>query len=317
MTYERILKEIKRPNKNPALRVLQCLVVAARPLRFAELAEVLAVDIDGAEDIPRLNPGSRWKDQEQALLITCSSLNAIVEASARDSEVEADGLRVVQFPHLSFKEFLTSSRLATSSGEASSYYINLDPAHMILAKICLGVLLQIQDDVEGRTPEDHPLARYAAEHWATHAQFGEVSSRLHKGIECLFDANKPHFQMWLTLYDIDTKPNDDATFHWFAPDDKAPASPLYYAALCGLYDLVEHLIVKYPQDVNADGGYYMRPILAALAGGHFQIADLLRHNGADPHVRGNFGMTPLHAATLSENFEVVRILVEYDHQIQG
>jgi len=76
----------------------------------------------------------------------------------------------------------------------------------------LGVLLQIQDDVEGLTPEDHP-ARYAAEHWTTHAQFGDVSSRLHKGMEYLFDANKPHFNVWLTLCDIDPDPDDDdATF---------------------------------------------------------------------------------------------------------
>ena len=48
-TYERILKEIKKPNRGQARRVLQCLVVAIRPLRVAELAEVLAVDFDDAE----------------------------------------------------------------------------------------------------------------------------------------------------------------------------------------------------------------------------------------------------------------------------
>jgi hypothetical protein len=74
--------------------------VAIRPLRVAELAEVLAVDFDDAEGIPKLNPDWRWEDQEQALLIACSSLIAIVEAG--DS-------RVVQFSHFSVKEFLTSS----------------------------------------------------------------------------------------------------------------------------------------------------------------------------------------------------------------
>jgi hypothetical protein len=79
-TYERILKEIKKPNRDLAQRVLQCLVVATRPLRAAELAEVLAVDFDDAEGIPRLNSDWRWEDQEQALLIACSSLIAIVKA---------------------------------------------------------------------------------------------------------------------------------------------------------------------------------------------------------------------------------------------
>jgi hypothetical protein len=284
---------------------LQCLVVAIRPLRVAELAEVLAVDFNDAEGIPRSNPDWQWEEQELALLSACSSLIAIVQAG--DS-------RVVQFSHFSVKEFLTSPRLATASGEVSNYHIDWEPAHTILAQACLGVLLQIQDDVEGSTPEDHPLVRYAAEHWTTHAQFGEVSSRLRKGMEYLFDSNRPHFKVWLTLCDIDTHSDDDAAFHLFslALHYKSPAAPLYYAALCGFHDLVEHLITKHPQGLNADGGLYMRPLVAALAGEHFQTADLLRHNGADLDVRSENGKHPFHSAAFSGNFEMVRILIEYD-----
>jgi ankyrin repeat protein len=66
--------------------------------------------------------------------------------------------------------------------------------------------------------------------------------------------------------------------------------------------------------VNADGGWYVRPLVASLAGEHFQTADLLRHNGADPDVtvRKRNGKNPLHAAVHSGNFEVVRKLIEYD-----
>ena len=303
-TYERILKEIKKPNRAHARRVFQCLVVAIRPLRVVELAEVLAVDFDDVEGIPRLKADWRQEDQELALLSACSSLISIVEA---------DDSRVVQFSHFSVKEFLTSTRLATASGEASNYRIDLEPAHTILAQASLGILLETQDDVEGHTPDDHPLARYAAEHWTSHAQFGEVSSRLQKGMEYLFDPDEPHFEVWLTLYNMDTGPAyDDAIFSCDAPSNKLPAAPLYYAALCGFHDLVEHLITKHPQDVNADGGYYMRPILAALAGEYFQMADILRHNGADPHVRGYFGKTPLHFAAYRENLEAVKKLIGYD-----
>jgi ankyrin repeat protein len=302
-TYERILKEIKKPNRAHARRVLQCLAVAIRPLRVAELAEVLTVDFDDAEGIPRSEPDWRWEEEELALLSACSSLIAIVQAG--DS-------RVVQFSHFSVKEFLTSSRLASASGEVSNYHIDSEPAHTILGQACLGVLLQIQDDVEGCTPEDHPLTQYAAEHWTTHAQFGQVSSCLQKGMKHLFDADKAHFKVWLTLYDIDNQPGSGAIFSYFALFRKSPAIPLYYAALCGFHDLVEQLITKHPQDVNADGGYYVRPLVAALAGEHFQTADLLRHNGADPDVRGRERRNPLHAAAYSGNFEVVRILIEYD-----
>jgi ankyrin repeat protein len=302
-TYERILKEIKKPNKRLAQCVLQCLVVAVRPLRVEELAEVLAIDFDDAEGIPRLKPDWRWEEQELALLSACSSLIAIVEAG--DS-------RIVQFSHFSVKEFLTSSRLATAGGEDTSYHIYSEPAHTILGQACLGVLLQIQNGVEGHTLDDHPLARYAAKHWVTHAQSGEVSSGLQKGMEYLFDTNKPHFKVWLTIYDIDTYPNDSSTFYHFTLYLKSPAAPLYYAALCGFHDLVECLITKHLQDVNADGGYYVRPLLAALAGEHFQTADLLRHNGSDLDARGRGGTNPLHAAAYSGNFEVAQKLIEYD-----
>jgi hypothetical protein len=250
-----------------------------------------------------MKPDWRWEEQELALLSACSSLIAIVEAG---------GSRVVQFSHFSVKEFLTSPRLATASGDVSNYHIDSEPAHTILGQACLGVLLQIQDDVEGCTPKDHPLSWYAAEHWTTHAQFGEVSSRLQKGMEYLFDPGRPHFMVWLTLCDIDTAPQSGETFFLFTTSSKSAAASLYYAALCGFHDLVKHLITKHPQDVNADGGYYVRPLLAALTGEHFQTADLLRHNGADPHVRGQYGMYPLHAAAYSENFEVARILIGYD-----
>ena len=325
-TYERILKEIKKPNRGLAQRVLQCLVVAIRPLRVAELAEVLAVDFDDSEGIPRLNADWRWEDQEQALLIACSSLIAVVNAGDDDSDVEtSDGdsniesgdSRVVQFSHFSVKEYLTSSRLSTATGEISAYRIDLENAHTILAQACLGVLLQTHDEINGNTSKDHPLARYAAEHWTTHAQFGEVSSRLQKGMEYLFDVNKPHFKAWLTLYDMDTYPPYPSTFREFTLYYKSSAVPLYYAALCGFHDLVEHLISKYPQDVNAGGGHCIRPLIAALAGEHFRTADLLRSNGADPDVKGQYGTIPLHSAANFEKFEVVQKLIDYDADIDA
>ena len=309
-TYERILKEIKKPNKAHARRVLQCLVVAIRPLRVAELAEVLAVDFDDAEGIPKLNADWRWEDQEQALLIACSSLIAIVE--------EGDS-RVVQFSHFSVKEFLTSPRLAIAIGEVSDYHINSNPAHTTLAQACLGVLLQTQYDVDGHTPEDHPLVRYAAEHWAAHTHSENVSSRLQKGMEYLFDRDKPHFEMWRTQYDMDTEliSGRGTTFDLFTSTRKSAGSPLYYAALCGFHDLVEYLIIKYPQDVNTTGGCFARPLVAALAWRHFRTADLLCHNGADPDVRGAGMRTPLYSAAHNGDLEVVQKLIEYDADVNA
>jgi len=79
-TYERVLKEINKAKREHARRLLQCITVAVRPLRIAELAEVLAVDFGTSSggETSKLNPDWRWEDQEQAVLSTCSSLIAVV-----------------------------------------------------------------------------------------------------------------------------------------------------------------------------------------------------------------------------------------------
>jgi len=303
-TYERVLKEIKKPQQDHARRLFQCLVVAIRPLRVEELAEVLAVDFDDAEGIPKLNPSWRWEDQEQALLSSCSSLIAIVDAE--DS-------RVVQFSHFSVKEFLTSPRLATSSEDVSRYHVDLEPAHTILAQACLSVLLQLDDRVQDNFEQSFPLAQYVSEYWTSHAQFEDVSTHLQKGMEDLFDLDKPHFSSWLRFHNMDTD-RSDSSFYLFSLG-QSQAFPLYYAALCGFHDLAAHLIVKYPQHVNARGGCYVTPLVAAWAGNHFQTVELLHRNGADLNVRGHLNITPLQSAAYHGNLRIVQELIKYNADI--
>ena len=112
-TYERILREIRKPNQGYAHRLMQCLVAAARPLEVKELAEVLAFDFN-AEGILKLNLGWRWEDQEEAVMSSCSSLVMIVQ--------DGDS-RVVQFSHFSVKEFLMVNRLVDPIKDVSYYHV--------------------------------------------------------------------------------------------------------------------------------------------------------------------------------------------------
>ncbi|KAH9962812.1 hypothetical protein BGW80DRAFT_1210613, partial [Lactifluus volemus] len=386
-TYLRVLKGVKSANRGDVYRLLQCLVVAVRPLRVDELGEVLAVNFDSGDGIPQLNPDWRWEDQEEALQAACSSLIAIVDTGES---------RVVQFSHFSVKEFLTSPRLADSSPDVSRYHISLEPAHTILAQSCLGVLLRLpvhedlhednskrednsegedsskgednsesedsskgednsegedsskgEDRTEGEDSVDDrfPLAIYAAQYWVDHVQFKNVSSLVSEGMECLFDPNKHHFSTWLQYHDMDTFPDDESPLYFFAQRPKN-GSCLYYAALCGLFGLVEHLIVKHHQDVNVRGGYYVAPMGAALAGKHLHVAKLLYQHGANVDVPGKhertllqmlsrggepeivqwllecgaernareteYGVIPLHLAAARGNLETVQILVQHN-----
>src|ERR1700744_4889272 len=123
-TYERVLNEIPKTNRDHVPRLLQCLTVGIRPLRVDELAKILTFDPDAIEgEIPIFDADLRPEDREQELLSACPSLITIVDSH---------GSRVVQFSHFSVKEFLTSDRLATSSEDISRYHILPDAAHTAL-----------------------------------------------------------------------------------------------------------------------------------------------------------------------------------------
>ena len=334
-TYEPMLRSIHKAKRDHAHRLLQCLMVAARPLRIAELAEVLAIDFGTARcsGISKLDINWRLENQQHAVLSTCSSLITVVDQ---------EDTQVVQFSHFSVKEFLTSPRLARSNSDVSRFHIPFEPAHTILAKACLGVLLRLDDRLDRcDIHANFPLAQYAAKHWSGHAQFGYVSSQVQEGMKELFDSMKPFFAAWLRLYNKDTY----HSFKHFAMlhGEWLPGAPLYYAALCGFYDLAEHLIVNHPEQVNAIGGRHMSPLGAALAADHFKIPQLLyqhgadvdlrgydkltllcvasnRHRdvvewllnrGADPNIGGRTGWTSLHCAARFGRTDIAEILLQY------
>jgi hypothetical protein len=110
---------------------------------------------------------------------------------------------VVQFSHFSVKEYLTSDRLARSSGDVSRYHIVLEPAHTIFAQACLGVLFHLDNHINRDNVYDTPLVEYAARLWVDHGQFESVSSRIRGAMEYFFDADKPHWMPWCQVQNID------------------------------------------------------------------------------------------------------------------
>jgi ankyrin repeat protein len=291
--------DIKKANKGQAYRMLQCLAVAIRPLSVAELAELLAFEFDAAKGgIPKVNADWRWEDHEQAVLSTCSSLITIVP-SDYDSPI-------VQFSHFSVKEFLLSDRLTTSTKEISQYRIVLEDANTLIAGACLGVFLQDPVD-ENSTVATAPLARYAAEHWVTHARIEDVASRVHDGMERLFDPDRPFFSAWVKLFDVDTP-------HW----DKDPqmtrqpgAAPLYYAAHCGFHELAGHLVLKYPQSTNAIGGEAGTALHTASYEGHMAVVRSLLKCGVEVDARGRWNQSPLQLVSTKGHLDAVQYLLDH------
>ena len=299
-TYERMLRNINENNQEHARRLLYCLAVSARPLHVKELAEILSFDFNATEgSIPKFYPDRRPRNPEHAILSICSSLIAIVHNR---------GTRVVQFSHLSVKEFLTSNHLASSTGHLGSYHILPEPAHTIFTQVCLGLLLHPKD----RNHDESPLSEYVARHWVAHAQFEDVASWVMDGMELLFDPDRPHFAAWIDLY------NMDAESYGQLPPERP--SPLYYSALCGFHGLVRHVAIKHLQDANAIGGWYGFPIVAALCRSHFSVADLLFELGGRVDIRDVRNQTVLHRTVDrhdKETIGAVQFLLEHGTDVNA
>jgi ankyrin repeat protein len=297
-TYEQTLRTIDKQKRDRAYRLFQCLVVSKRPLRVEELTELFAIQPNaGTTEIPTFETGWRPEDPEEFVLSACSTLVAVVNV---------DGQKIVQFSHFSVREYLISHRIAISE-HVSRFYILPRPAHALFARACLGVLLQLDDRVDRYNIRNSPLALYAAEYWVEHAQFEDVSSNVQRGMESLFNRNKPHFAAWLRLYNVDD-PLDIlmATLHHTCPYP----NPLYYAALCGFHDIAEHLVNAHPQHVNARGGKRGTPLHAAADNRHLSVVTLLLECGADIGSQDSSSRTPLHLASYHGYAEVVSLLID-------
>ena len=285
-TYERILKGINQANQKDAYRLLQCLAVAVRPLQVEELAAVLAFDF-GKEGLPTLNEDWCWEDQGEAALSACSQLVSVISNN---------GTRVVQFSHSSVKEFLMSDRLASSMHDISQFHILIEAAHTTLAQACLGSLLRLDEHTDEKTVKKIPLAQYAGQYWVRHARFGDVESHIVDAMDYFLDTDKPHFTAWVRIQFLEDLlqnfPKDPYERMDAIPQ---PAALLYFAVERGFRALVERLVVKYPQQVNAWGGICGTPLHASALRGRIEVAQLLVGHGADVNSRSSYAGTPLHA----------------------
>jgi ankyrin repeat protein len=302
-TYERTLQEINNTNWEFAQRLLQCVAVVSRPLLIEELADILAIDFK-AGPIPKYREDWRVEDSVEAVLSTCSTLLVLVNVS--DSVV-------VQFAHFSVKEFLTSLRFAEKRDTISRrYHISPKPAHSLVAKACLGILLYLEQNVTRESLTEFPLTQYAAEHWFEHARFEGVSRTLEEGMKQLLECGKPHLAVWLWIHDPTVDP-----WYW-RPEESAggPLPPrgtaLHYVACCGLDDVVKVLVAEHPEDVNAQTlDQESTPLHLASGEGHVEVARILAKHGADTTAQTKDGETPLHWASDGGHIELARILIEH------
>src|SRR5712691_2980013 len=193
-TYERILQGIPKEKFQHAHRLFQCIVAAIRPLRVEELAEIFAIEF-GPNEVTNLVEGWRPENPEEAVLSACSSLIAIIHDK---------GSKIVQFSHFSVKEYMTSDRLQTSDiGHVCDYYIPLEPAHTVLARACVAVLLRLGEKVDRKRVATFPLPKYASRCWLYHTKFENVQSEIQDDLKHLFDPKRRHLRACIWVHNVD------------------------------------------------------------------------------------------------------------------
>ena len=109
---------------------------------------------------------------------------------------------------------------------------------------------------------------------------------------------------------------DYAARHWFNHCQFGNVTSTIQDATKCLFDQekphfsAEHFIVTYPEDVNARGGYYETPLLAAVRKEDVNITLSPPQHGV--YVLGNGNM---HRASSSERVDIVRLLVEHNADV--
>ncbi|SLM38552.1 P-loop containing nucleoside triphosphate hydrolase, partial [Lasallia pustulata] len=317
-TYARILRNISEEDSHDAIKILQWLTYSSRPLRIEELAEIVAVNINGS---PWFDHTARFPDQEDVLAI-CSSLVAVEDVSIKEDDSEDDKyllqrqygstlvnpIQVVRLAHFSVKEYLVSKRIRDQAAATARYAIQEIQANQSIAAACLAYLLQFNQhgSLTSQTLEDFPLARYAAEYWLQHTR--EVGKDLGP-IEMLSqEFCLVHREAFINWYRLD---DPDLTEEGFEMNREIAriATPLYYGSLAGVTELVQ-LLLKNGADVNAQGGYYDSALQAASNGGHESVVQLLLDNGAGINTQGGQYGNALQGASYRGHESVVQLLLK-------
>jgi len=299
-TYERMLQGIPKEKFGHASRLFRCMVAAVRPLRVEELAEIFAIDF-GTNAAPNLVAGWRPEFPEEAVFSTCSTFITTIDN-------DDDGSKIVQFSHFSVKEFLTSDRLQMSNvGNIRQYYIPMEPAHAILARACVTVLLQLDEKEDEQRFKALPLASYATENWFRHTQFDDVASQIQDSLTYLFTPQKPPFRsrIWLNSVKDFVFQNPEC---FYEPDEITPLSAV---AFCGFSGLARHLIMTHAQDVNVKCAHGLSPLHGASIYGHVESSRVLLEHGANVNAHDHNGLTPLHYASLWGHLRVAQLLLEH------
>ncbi|KAH7187521.1 hypothetical protein BKA60DRAFT_602335 [Fusarium oxysporum] len=297
-TYYRMLQNIPPTCASGAIRLLQFLVYAKRPLKLPEAVEVIATQMD--QEPPRFHVGNRLFSGADVLRY-CPSLVLIADVARYGETVQE-----LHLAHFSVKEYLLEQD-----------QFDLESASIVITRTCLTYLTDIKSSHK-EVKRDFPMAQYAAESWMDYAVTVETSEDVVR-TAVSFLQDETTFQRWGRLYQADAVWDDDL--------GPPRASGLYYVCLSGFegaaralieetnvnaqggnhLEIVQLLLDK-GADINVQGGVYGNALQAASCEGDREVVQLLLDKGADVHAQGGLYDNALQAAICEGHQGVAQLL---------
>lgn len=287
--YTRDLAGIPEDDAEDALKLLKWLAFPLRKLRLEEAVDMLAVDLDG--EYPVFDVAARMIQPELVLELCGSLIRTDIDTNGRDHLGDVATVTTLTTSHATVLDFLSSQPIKV--GNLPEVVLTKPAVAMQMAEVCLGYLhslFELGVEMTEDSLRTYPFARLCAEYWDDFYRMameddhvnGLLSrTRLNTMVIRLLNS-VPERLMAVRL----CNPNFDTYRVDLDFSRKDLDSPLYYAALHGLPDIVEYYLAKGAAINYSVSRGYGTPLVAASALGRETVVRLLLDKGADPTLGG-------------------------------
>jgi ankyrin repeat protein len=317
-TYERnwntILNHCHEDRAN-ALAILKWATFAFRPMSVLEITEALIVDHNEGEIVLRRDdlPDEINEDYINSEIIDiCGGLVEV----RNEETVDHTSAKTLHLIHASVRDFLLSGLLQNPMDLNRTETIPVSPVdhsdqHTELAIVCLGYLSNYgtwDQHTECESPDHrHDFTCYAIRYWNKHVNSGgQNNAELLPLLKSFFRRGNPGFEHWGGyINSVEPTVNENEEDE----SKNVPATPLYYAALLGLFPLMEQMLLEDKSQLNQVGGIYGTPLQAACFKGNKSAFQILLKCGADPNIRGGRFGVPINAALAGGHRDMVEELM--------
>ncbi|KAJ3846988.1 ankyrin repeat-containing domain protein [Lentinula lateritia] len=153
--------------------------------------------------------------------------------------------------------------------------------------------------------KETPFGIFAVKNWLSHAskvEMFKIQGKAQSLIQIMLDDKDVYFARWKEM----SLRYEDG---W---EKSTQATPLYYGALHGLYEVIQKLIgeLNLGIDINISGGTYGTSLQAASFKGYGSVVKLLLEKGANVNAQGGEYGNALQAASSEGHETIVKLLLE-------